>query len=337
MGNDVEHATWDFTIRITRTALLLAPRDYLDAIAARLSEAQIHDAVRRRDSTAIFDWLMASISLQGISDAIALSFDARHGGVCYAEIESALRTPPICPRLRCYWRFETCRYRKGERTCAEPGLQAFCPLPKHPLRKGSLNVAAYSLFLFIRDVCDGDFVSWIDARLEAADPGFGIAGRAGAMGAAVLDPLRHVDGVGPKLWNMMLADLLLATDPQRERWVTAGASMIAIDTLIHNFLHRTGVLRRFGAEHAYGAGCYAPHGCAAIVSGLAKRIDAREFNSLNPATFPRFVQHALWGFCAAWGWNICNGNTIDDRRRCANGNCPAFSTCDRVLLKPQRA
>jgi hypothetical protein len=328
---------WDYATCITRPALLLAPSNYLEAIASRLFEAQIQDAVRRRDSAAIFDWLMASISLQGISDAIALGFDARHGGVRYVEIESALRALPVCSRLRCYWRFEACRYRKGEGTCAEPGLQPFCVLPKHPLRKGSLNVAAYSLFLFIRDVCDGDFVGWMDARLEAADPGLGIAGRVGAMGTALLDPLRHVDGVGPKLWNMMLADLLLAADPQRERWVTAGADMIAIDTLIHNFLHRTGILRRFGAEHAYGVGCYAPHGCAAIVSGLAERIDAREFNSANPATFPRFVQHALWGFCAAWGWNICNGNTVDDRRRCANGNCPAFSACDRVpLKKPQR-
>ncbi len=165
---------WDFATCIVRPALLLAPRNYLDAIAVRLCEAHIQDAVSRRDSAAIFDWLMASISLQGISDAIALGFDARHGGVRYAEIESALRRPPICCRLHCYWRFEACRYRKGEGSCAEPGLQPFCPLPKHPLRKGSLNVAAYSLFLFIRDVCDGDFVGWIDARLEGADPGLGL-------------------------------------------------------------------------------------------------------------------------------------------------------------------
>ncbi len=326
---------WDYATCITRPALLLAPSNYLDATTARLFEAQIQDAVRRRDSAAIFDWLIASISLQGISDAIALGFDARHGGVRYAEIESALRAPPICPRVRCYWNFDACSYRKDAKSCAEPGLQLFCCLPKHALRKGSLNVAAYSLFLFIRDVCDGDFVSWIDARLETADPGLDVAGRAGDMGAALLHPLSHIDGVGPKLWNMMLADLLLAGDPGRERWVTTGASMIAIDTLIHNFLRRAGVLRRFGAEHAYGAGCYAPNGCAAIVSGLAERIDARQFNPANPAIFPRFVQHALWGFCAGLGWNICNGNTIDDRHRCENGNCPAFSACDRIALKPQ--
>ena len=178
-----DRSAWRFVVRVTRLALLLAPRNYLADVTARLSETKIQDAVSGHDTGPIFDWLMSSISLQGISDAIALDFDARHGGVRYAEIESALRAPPICSRLRCYWRFEACRYRKGEGRCAEPGLQPFCPLPKHSLRKGLLNVAAYSLFLFIRGVCDGDFVGWIDARLEAADPGMGVSGRAGMMGA----------------------------------------------------------------------------------------------------------------------------------------------------------
>ncbi|WP_292532184.1 hypothetical protein [Methylocystis sp.] len=327
---------WDYVICVTRPALLLAPQNYLAEVTARLSEAKIQDAVSGHETGPIFDWLMASISLQGISDAIALDYDARHGGVRYVDIESALRAPPICDQLRCYWRFEACRYRKGERTCSEPGLQPFCPLPKHPLRKGLLNVAAYSLFLFIRDVCGGDFVGWIDSRLEAADIGVGALGREQRMQAALIEPLGHIAGVGPKLWNMMLADLLLAGDSRRERWATTGASMIAIDTLVHNFLHRTGALRRLGAEHLYGAGCYAPHGCAAIVSSLAHRIDAREFNPANPAIFPRFVQHALWGFCAAWGWNICNGNRIDDRGRCQNRYCPAYEDCDRVALKGPR-
>ncbi|WP_424363146.1 hypothetical protein [Methylocystis parvus] len=149
----------------------------------------------------------------------------------------------------------------------------------------------------------------------------------------MLDPLRQIDGVGPKLWNMMLADLLLVGDPERERWTTTGASMIAIDTLVHNFLHRTGVLRRFNSDHAYGPACYATNGCAEIISGLAERIDAREFNPANPAFFPRFVQHALWGFCAASAWDICNGNRIDDRWACENRYCPAFADCDRLPLK----
>ena len=47
-----------------------------------------------------------------------------------------------------------------------------CPLPTHRLRNGHLNQIAYSLYLFIRDVADGDLVGWIDDRLDQAnDPG----------------------------------------------------------------------------------------------------------------------------------------------------------------------
>jgi hypothetical protein len=93
---------------------------------------------------------------------------------------------------------------------------------------------------------------------------------------------------------MALADLLLGTDPSRDRWVTIGASMVVIDGRMHNHPHRTGILRRFGAEHQYGARCYALGGCADIIRGLARRIDAREFNPDFPACFPRFVQSAIW-------------------------------------------
>jgi len=66
-----------------------------------------------------------------------------------------------------------CGYRKGRETCAEPAHQQGCPLPRHALREGNLNVAAYGLALFIRDVCAGDFVAWLDASLAYADPGLG--------------------------------------------------------------------------------------------------------------------------------------------------------------------
>ena len=69
--------------------------------------------------------------------------------------------------------------------------------------------------------------------------------------------------------------------------------MIAIDTLVHNFLHRTGLLRRLKAEHAYGARCYAPGGCAEIIEGLAHRINARAFNPALPASFPRWLLSAF--------------------------------------------
>ncbi|KLK94143.1 hypothetical protein AA309_05410 [Microvirga vignae] len=133
---------------------------------------------------------------------------------------------------------------------------------------------------------------------------------------------------------MALADLLLGADPARGRWVTTGSHMIAVDTLVHNFMHRTGVLRRLNADHAYGEGCYAPRGCSAIIRGLARHIDAREFNSDFPACFPRFIQFALWHFCAESGLNICNGTRINDAMRCQNRYCPWFDGCERICLKP---
>ena len=59
--------------------------------------------------------------------------------------------------------------------------------------------------------------------------------------------------------------------------------MIAIDTLVHNFLVRTGILARFDADHSYGAACYQAGGCADIIAAVADRIDARQFNPGFPA------------------------------------------------------
>jgi len=39
-------------------------------------------------------------------------------------------------------------------------------------------------------------------------------------------------------------------------WIAVGRSLIAIDTLIHNFFRRTGILKVTKCEHLYGAACY---------------------------------------------------------------------------------
>src|SRR3954467_6986908 len=92
-------------------------------------------------------------------------------------------------------------------------------------------------------------------------------------GSWLLQPLAEIHGVSNKILSMALADLLLGGDPDRERWVVTGASMIAVDTLVHNFLHRTGILDRCEARHAYGIHCYAKRGCADILEAFAKAVD----------------------------------------------------------------
>jgi hypothetical protein len=132
-----------------------------------------------------------------------------------------------------------------------PHLIDSCPLPTH---NGNLNQLAYSLFLFIRDIANGDLVGWIDARLAVAEPG-PAEGRIGRRQAAVMGPLAGVHGASNKVLNMSLSDLLIACNGHRPAWGQVGGGLIAIDTLVHNFLFRTGILRRARASHTYGPQC----------------------------------------------------------------------------------
>jgi hypothetical protein len=315
------------------TCCLAGSASYLDDLRADLREHGVIRAVRDHDTPALFDWLMEILSFQGISDAVALGYMAEHGSVRWAEIAEALSRNPSCPKLGGYWRFYDCRYHKGSRTCSERGRFDACPVPRHPLRNGRLNQMAYSLFLFMRDVADSDFVGWIDSQLGAVDPHS--YNRLISLREAIIGPLRNVYGVADKVLAMALASLLLGAGKQRLLWLEVGANFVAVDTLVHNFLHRTGILSRFCADHPYGARCYQPDGCAGIIGLLAANIDAREFNPIFPETFPRFVQSAIWRYCAENGLDVCNGNRIDDDTRCDNRHCQLFRRCDRIALRAQ--
>ena len=285
-------------------------------------------AVADHDTGKIFDWLIRELSHQGISDAVADGYIDRHGNVAWGEIEAAVATNPSCDKLEGYWAFTDCRYHKGFQTCANPAHFPGCPLPRHPLRNGRLNQSAYSLFLFIRDIAGGDIVSWIDQQL-ADYPG---PANLPAARAALVDPLRHVYGISDKVIAMALASLLMGAGGTRPGWFAVGANFVVVDTLVHNFLHRTGILDRLAAGHAYGPSCYRPGGCADVLFDIATAIDARRFNPGFPKTFPRFIASAIWRYCAEPGLDICNGNQIDDRGRCTNMWCRLYSRCDRLVL-----
>ena len=242
---------------------------YLQQLRCDLTRAGIRTAVANHNTPALYDWLIEAASYQGVSNAVAWAYMEEHGRIRWSTIDAALRRSPSCPRLSSYVALKNCRYAKATGTCAEPGHRPACPLPHHDLRKGALNQTAYALYLFLRDECRGDFVAWIDGRLAEADvpeaPDRGVR-----MRQALLEPLEAVHGLGPKVLSMALVGLLLGADPKRERWVVTGASMVAIDTLVHNWLHRTGILRRLDAEHAYG-----PAGSVASLrggSGLGRRV-----------------------------------------------------------------
>jgi len=323
----IDHATR----LILRVCRLAGSTTIVDDARESLQDDGVRAAILNRNTAVLFDWLFATFSYQGISDQVAADYMERHGQASWHVIESDLRHGPSCPKLQHYWVFHDCQYSKSRYTCAEPDHLPQCPLPNYWLRNGRLNQTAYSLHLFIRDVAGGDLVGWIDRRLQTAAKKSG-PDRLAEMRLALLDPLREVYGVSDKVLMLALALLFLGAPSQRRRWIEVGGSMIAVDTLVHNFLHRTGILRRFRADHAYGPACYRPGGCADIIEAVAQQIDARQFNRRYPRTFPRFVQHAIWRYCAQQGLDICNGNRIDDRSRCGNKRCSLYSICDRIAL-----
>ena len=313
---------------IYRVCCLAGSPNLIDEIRADLEADGVRTAIRKHDTAAVFDWLIAALSYQGISDQIASAYMEQHGYVQWEDINLKLALGTSCPKLKSYWHFQDCHYTKLRRTCAEPNHISRCPLPTHDLRNGRLNQTAYALYLFIRYIADGDLVGWIDQRLQATNTPAG-PDRLARMRDAVIAPLREVHGVSDKVLTMALSSLLLGAPKQLPLWPEVGASMIVIDTLVHNFLHRTGILRRFGAAHAYGSACYRPGGCADIIQAVAARIDARTFNPAFPAVFPRFVQHAIWRYCAQSGLAVCNGNRIDDRKSCENVYCQIRNICDK--------
>jgi hypothetical protein len=197
-NSDSGNPNFDYAIKIVHAVCCLAgSASYLDDIRTELRGRGVIRAVRDYDTPPLFNWLVEILSFQGISDAVAAGYMAEHGSVRWADIADALSRSPSCPKLGGYWRFYDCRYHKGSDTCSEPSHMDGCPLPRHPLRNGRLNQMAYSLFLFMRDVADDDFVGWIDLQLGAVDPLS--PDRLGALREAIIGPLRNVYGVADKV------------------------------------------------------------------------------------------------------------------------------------------
>ncbi len=308
---------------IQRICDMTAPRNYLADTREYLVHAGIVTAVANHDTPALYRWLVEIISYQGIADRIARDYLERHGRVHWADVANGLKRPDLCPKLASYWTFHGCGYRKSACSCAVQLRLPNCLIPVMPMRNGRLAQSAAALYLFLRDVCGGDVISWIDDHLSRFDE---------PNAAPIIDALRHIHGVSDKVLSLALVALLLGR-PGDFNWQAAGIQVVVIDTLVHNWLHRSGILNALDARHRYGPKCYAPNGCADILLQAALLIDARRYGADNPPAFPRLIQSAIRRFCAADAFNICNGNRIDDRKPCSGAGCPIMHYCGRVALR----
>ena len=259
-----------------------------------------------------------------------MAYSGKRPRIQLKQILADLNSTPRCIKLRSHWDFENCGYRKSTVSCNSLADLPRCHLPKKDLRNGTLNQTAYSMALFFRDIAENDFVTWLDRTLLGAIAAYPDQHRRWAW--AVQEPLCSIFGISHKLVTMSMSVLLLAADPKRDHWAAAGGSMIAVDSLVHNWLLRSGIMSAMDADHAYGPGCYAKGNCADIVARVSRRIDVRRYNPEFPAYLPRFVQHATWRFCAQSGVGQCNGLRIDDSARCKLRDCALFGMCRRQKL-----
>lgn len=307
-------------VRIIQAIYRLARSDkLLDAKVVDPTRDMLRSALRNRDSGLIFDWLVQVFSLAGVSDRVALAYIRQNGSPTWKSMVADLDRKPSCPKLRSYWHYAACSYSKSLRTCAEPGHFRRCPVPKALLRNGRLNQTSWSFLLFIRDVADGDLIKWLGERIRhtRTAPRTLQADR-----ERLLAPLNGIIGVSRKINSMAFSDLLLAAPARWRSWNRIGGALIVIDSLVHNNLHRTGILARYKAQHRFGPACYQPRGCADIVDAIGVKIDAA----------PRHISHAIWRYAALDGLDTCNGNRIDDHRRCKNIYCRLYGICDRRQL-----
>ena len=121
----------DHAVRIIHAVCGLAgSATLIDDIRADLRTDKVQGAIRHRDTAVVFDWLMAALSYQGISDQAAYAYMERHGRAAWHDIDEKLGQGASCPKLKSYWHFHGCRYEKASRTCAEPDHIGACPLPR---------------------------------------------------------------------------------------------------------------------------------------------------------------------------------------------------------------
>ena len=85
----VDQLALDHATLIHRVCCLAGEPDLINEI--RTDNGAIRSAIKQRDTAALFDWLMAMLSYQGISDRVAYDYMERHGRVTWHDIERLIR------------------------------------------------------------------------------------------------------------------------------------------------------------------------------------------------------------------------------------------------------
>ena len=136
---------------------------------------------------------------------------------------------------------------------------------------------------------------------------------------ALAEPLRGIYGISDKVIAIALSSLLMGAGRRKRRWFDVGISFVAVDSLVHNFLHRTGTLRRLDAEHPYGAGCYRMGGCADVLRLAASlgatiaRVPAEDVTTglIDHISATRSTQLVIGKSRRSWWFELRHGSVVD--------------------------
>jgi hypothetical protein len=106
-GSAINHA-----VRLIHAVCGLAGSPTLiDEIRAELRADKVSAAIRNRDTGPVFDWLMAAVSYQGISDQVAYGYMEKHGRATWRQIKQGLDCGVSCPKLKSYTAMSALRHR----------------------------------------------------------------------------------------------------------------------------------------------------------------------------------------------------------------------------------
>src|SRR4051812_43704495 len=84
-------AAIDHAVRVIyRVCCLAGSAGLIDNIRADLDAEGVRTAMRKRYTAAVFDWLIAALSYQGISNQIADDYMEQHGYVSWKDIDQKL-------------------------------------------------------------------------------------------------------------------------------------------------------------------------------------------------------------------------------------------------------
>jgi hypothetical protein len=93
----------DHAVRVVHSVCCLSgSASLIHDIRADLRAEGIPSAIQRHDTATLFDWLVAALSYQGISNQVAAEYIERHGSATWADIDQKAGQNITCPRLKSY-------------------------------------------------------------------------------------------------------------------------------------------------------------------------------------------------------------------------------------------